>query len=73
MASLTENIREELRSRKLSLRKVHLATGLQRVTVKAFLEGKEVHSSTLDLLAEFLGMAVSFPAKEPVKKSKTSV
>lgn len=68
METLSEKIREEIRARKLSLRKIHLATGLQRVTVRNFLEGKDVYSSTLDKLANYLGMAVTFPTRDPPKK-----
>jgi len=60
MPTLSETIREELRNRKISLRKVHLATGLQRITVKDFLDGKECRSGTLDKIAEFLGADVEF-------------
>lgn len=71
MQTLSEQIREELRARKVSLRKVHLATGLQRVTVRNFLDGKEAYSGTLDKLAEFLGTSISFTRpKEQAKKSK---
>jgi lambda repressor-like predicted transcriptional regulator len=70
MATLTETIRNELRARGTSIRKVHLATGLERATVRAFLDGKEVHSSTLDTLAEYLGTSLSFNRPKEAKPKK---
>jgi len=59
--TLIEKIRKELKARKLSLRQVHLATGLQRITIKNFLEGKkDCWGSTVDKLAEFLRADVHF-------------
>jgi len=52
--TLTEKIRKELKARKLSLRQVHLATGLQRITIKNFLDGKkECWGSTLEEKSAF--------------------
>lgn len=67
--SLTEDIHSELVSRRVSLRKVHLATGLDRATVKRFIETKKAHSDTLDDIAEFLGAKVVFgrPAEKLVR------
>lgn len=70
MENLSERIREEIRTRKLSLRQIHIATGLQRVTVRNFLDGKDVYSSTLDKLANYLEMSVSFPAAVPTPKKR---
>lgn len=67
--TLTEKIRERLKASGVSRNKVHLATGLTRATVAAFLDGKDAHSSTLDKLAEFLGMTVAFPAIEAAKRN----
>jgi predicted XRE-type DNA-binding protein len=67
--TLTEKIRERLKASGFSRNKVHQATGLTRATVAAFLDGKDAHSSTLDKLAEFLGMTVAFPAIEAAKRN----
>jgi hypothetical protein len=63
--SVTDQIREKLRVRnkKASLRSISLATGVQRVRIKRFLGGKEIHSSTLDKLAAYLRAYVRFRRK----------
>lgn len=71
---LTETIREKLKASGASRNKVHLATGLTRATVAAFLDGKDVHSSTLDAIGEFLGVTVDFKEednKPPRRANKT--
>jgi hypothetical protein len=71
MATLTETIRNHFIKSGVSVRKIHLGTGLPRPTIANFRDGKPVHSDTLDKLAEFLGASVSFPtADKPAKKSK---
>jgi len=72
--TLTDQIRDGLKARNLSLNAISRETGLQRVTVRAFLNDGVVSSTTLDAIAEFLGASVTIPeppAKKPAdKKSK---
>jgi hypothetical protein len=68
--SLGERIREQIKSRGLSMRKIHLETGLDRSTIRRFITTGSGNIQTLDAIAEFLGATVSFPPppKEPAAK-----
>jgi hypothetical protein len=64
---LTAAVRDRLRQRRadgLSLRGLQKATGIERVTLRKFLEGGAVSSNTLDTLAEYLGLTIC-PVDEP--------
>ena len=66
----TEAIRAHLKARGESVRKVHLATGLQRLTIKDFLDGGIVKSDTLDTLCEYLGLSIAPPPPKPADSKK---
>lgn len=67
---LTERIREQLIASGASRNKVHKSTGLTRATISAFIGGKDVHSSTIDAIAEFLGAEIMFTSTETKSKAK---
>lgn len=70
MATVTEQIREYLKARGDSVRRIHLQTGLNRATVADFLNGRDVRGQTLDALCDYLGATVTLPPlpKEPKRK-----
>ena len=75
MATLTEQIRDYLKKRGDSVRRIHLRTGLNRATVADFLNGRDVRGQTLDAICEYIGAAITLPPIEeppskPTKKSK---
>jgi len=56
--TLTDAIRETLRAKGLSVRRISLDTDITRATIASFLDGSSVNSNTLDRLAEYLGLEV---------------
>jgi hypothetical protein len=68
MTTITEAVRQHFLKSGVSVRKIHMATGLPRATIANFRDGQAVHSDTLDQIAQFLGASVAFPAKESSKK-----
>lgn len=68
--NLSEKIREEIRSRELSMRRIHLETGLDRSTIRRFIATGKGNIQTLDTIATFLGASIAFQPAEPKPKKR---
>jgi hypothetical protein len=70
--SISEQLREEIRSRQLSMRLIHRETGIDRTTLRRFMATGIGKIQTLNTLAAFLGASLSFsPSDKPAKSSKS--
>lgn len=50
------------------MRRIHIETGLDRSTIRRFINTGAGNITTLDAIAEFLGATVTIPAQTPEKK-----
>ena len=69
MDTISNILRQTIRDSGLSIRRLHLDTGINRRCITRFLEGYQLTSDNLDALALHFGLTLT-PARTDTKRGK---